>query len=521
MTSAQPTKPTTANGWSNPQQGNGGQYHDVALSATQSTKATSPADTPKTTKTTSSENKNKTQEESSHSPADENKKAGGADPPPQNVDSSELAELEHPRSGFVVPPNRKDTRKLFVGGLPSNVTEREFREFFEQFGPVLDSVVMFDRETRRSRGFGFVTFEDEATSHSLIREGINEHGIAFGHVTMRNKVCEVKSAEPKDPNFVKNGTRGNSGHTRSPSNSNSSNNNNNNSNNNDNSINNGNGGGNGSRHQRHNNNYRNKYRGGGENTYNHRNGPSELTNVPTPSMDGTMMGSPHGPPMYAGPWPVTSVGYPYPNQAAPPGAGVMIQPPPGEEITNGSGGDSMVMGMPMPPVTSAGPVPHAGPGYPAGGMYYPPTMGPGGPAYMSTPMYSPYYPHPGGGGGFPDQYPTENAIISPPMPAGTSYPPPPPPLDANGYPIIDPAAAGYGAFPPMMGHVSSHGSAPPPYMVAPPPADVISPNTVTVENTSTNNTAGDKMSNDDSIKTEEKSPAAEVSRREGQKTGQA
>jgi RNA recognition motif-containing protein len=43
----------------------------------------------------------------------------------------------------------------------NSVTEEEFREFFEQFGTLIDSVVMFDRETRRSRGFGFVTFEEE------------------------------------------------------------------------------------------------------------------------------------------------------------------------------------------------------------------------------------------------------------------------------------------------------------------------------------------------------------------------
>jgi RNA recognition motif-containing protein len=43
------------------------------------------------------------------------------------------------------------------------VTEGEFREFFEQFGVLIDSVVMFDRDTGRSRGFGFVTFEDEVS----------------------------------------------------------------------------------------------------------------------------------------------------------------------------------------------------------------------------------------------------------------------------------------------------------------------------------------------------------------------
>ena len=94
---------------------------------------------------------------------------------------------QSPRKTFKVPPTRRDDRKLFVGGLPSNganlssdslqnmlsithspyhpfcysiVTDEEFREFFKQFGTVIDSIVMFDRDTRRSRGFGFVTYED-------------------------------------------------------------------------------------------------------------------------------------------------------------------------------------------------------------------------------------------------------------------------------------------------------------------------------------------------------------------------
>jgi RNA recognition motif-containing protein len=47
------------------------------------------------------------------------------------------------------------------------VTSDEFQEFFEQFGQLVDSVVMFDRETQRSRGFGFVTFEDPVSYHFL------------------------------------------------------------------------------------------------------------------------------------------------------------------------------------------------------------------------------------------------------------------------------------------------------------------------------------------------------------------
>lgn len=47
------------------------------------------------------------------------------------------------------------------------VTEEGFYAFFNQFGPVIDSIVMVDRLTKRSRGFGFVTFAN-AVSLSLV-----------------------------------------------------------------------------------------------------------------------------------------------------------------------------------------------------------------------------------------------------------------------------------------------------------------------------------------------------------------
>jgi RNA recognition motif-containing protein len=44
---------------------------------------------------------------------------------------------------------------------PTKVTEDEFRTYFAQFGELQDAIVMFDRETKCSRGFGFVTYVDE------------------------------------------------------------------------------------------------------------------------------------------------------------------------------------------------------------------------------------------------------------------------------------------------------------------------------------------------------------------------
>ncbi|KAI9364591.1 hypothetical protein BD770DRAFT_378482 [Pilaira anomala] len=54
--------------------------------------------------------------------------------------------------------------KLFIGGLSWNTDENLLRDTFSQHGDVVDCVVIKDRETGRSRGFGFVTYSnsDEA-----------------------------------------------------------------------------------------------------------------------------------------------------------------------------------------------------------------------------------------------------------------------------------------------------------------------------------------------------------------------
>lgn len=51
--------------------------------------------------------------------------------------------------------------KLFVGGLPFSTTDDELKEAFAQFGTVASAVVIRDRDTGRSKGFGFVEFESD------------------------------------------------------------------------------------------------------------------------------------------------------------------------------------------------------------------------------------------------------------------------------------------------------------------------------------------------------------------------
>lgn len=51
--------------------------------------------------------------------------------------------------------------KLFVGGLPFSTTDDELADAFSQFGTVASAKVITDRDTGRSKGFGFVEFESD------------------------------------------------------------------------------------------------------------------------------------------------------------------------------------------------------------------------------------------------------------------------------------------------------------------------------------------------------------------------
>ena len=52
------------------------------------------------------------------------------------------------------------TRKVFVGGLPTNANAAMLNDYFGTFGPVEEAVIIHDKQTRMPRGFGFVTFVD-------------------------------------------------------------------------------------------------------------------------------------------------------------------------------------------------------------------------------------------------------------------------------------------------------------------------------------------------------------------------
>lgn len=64
------------------------------------------------------------------------------------------------------------SQKLFVGGLPWSADDEALREAFTSFGEVTEARVILDRESGRSRGFGFVSFADtESATSALAMDG--------------------------------------------------------------------------------------------------------------------------------------------------------------------------------------------------------------------------------------------------------------------------------------------------------------------------------------------------------------
>ena len=78
---------------------------------------------------------------------------------------------------------------LFVAGLPYDLDDAELEEIFEKFGKVISAKVSIDRETGKSRGFGFVQMEKEQDAKDAI-EHLND-------ISLGKKPLVVKAAEDR------------------------------------------------------------------------------------------------------------------------------------------------------------------------------------------------------------------------------------------------------------------------------------------------------------------------------------
>ncbi len=83
--------------------------------------------------------------------------------------------------------------KLFVGSLSWDTTDQSLREAFEKFGEVVEAKVITERDSGRSRGFGFVTFTDDEAGRNAISE---MDGTELDGRTIR--VDEARERKPRD-----------------------------------------------------------------------------------------------------------------------------------------------------------------------------------------------------------------------------------------------------------------------------------------------------------------------------------
>jgi cold-inducible RNA-binding protein len=82
------------------------------------------------------------------------------------------------------------TKKLYVGNLPYSTTDSDLRAMFEQVGEVADSTVISDRETGRSKGFGFVEMATEEGAQEAIRK--------YNGYSMNGRPLTVNEARPRE-----------------------------------------------------------------------------------------------------------------------------------------------------------------------------------------------------------------------------------------------------------------------------------------------------------------------------------
>jgi len=82
-------------------------------------------------------------------------------------------------------------KKLFIGGLSWDTTDEGLRQAFASYGEITEAKVITDRDTGRSRGFGFVTFAQDDDAKTAISK--------MDGTSLDGKTLKVNEAQEKSP----------------------------------------------------------------------------------------------------------------------------------------------------------------------------------------------------------------------------------------------------------------------------------------------------------------------------------
>jgi RNA recognition motif-containing protein len=92
---------------------------------------------------------------------------------------------------FVLSPTRERFVNIFVGNLAYSATDQDLRQLFEQYGVVDKMSVIIDRDTGRSKGFGFVEMPDSNAAKTAIAK--------LQGTELAGRALTVNEAKPREP----------------------------------------------------------------------------------------------------------------------------------------------------------------------------------------------------------------------------------------------------------------------------------------------------------------------------------
>ncbi len=89
--------------------------------------------------------------------------------------------------------------KVYVGNLPFGVDDSKLNELFESYGEIEEAIVIKDKFSGRSKGFGFVTFKDDESAKKAISE--------MGDKEIEGRKLKVNEARPMEERPQRSGRR--------------------------------------------------------------------------------------------------------------------------------------------------------------------------------------------------------------------------------------------------------------------------------------------------------------------------